>query len=103
MSNFTKDQRRLLLYLEDCAVNNDGKIRNECVNEVDRLYMKEWKESGFIKTGRICFEDIKGTKSTWVELSNEAWEKSALCRQARGMYLFEKRNYRTTEELKNDS
>jgi hypothetical protein len=83
LSEMTKDERSLLLYLETCAVDYGGKVESKHMNNDDFEIAKRWNESGFVKFGRIKFKSIIAGKDHWCELSDEAWSIAHQERKAR--------------------
>jgi hypothetical protein len=59
LSEFTKDEKSQLLYLETRLVDHAGRIDVRRMNDADWEIMHRWKKEGFVDFGRVCFEDIK--------------------------------------------
>lgn len=94
----TKDERSLLLYFEDCAVNKSGRTNGRHMNDEDSEVARRWNKSGFVNSGRIVHKHCDHSGSTWCRLSDEAWEKASKLRKERGQRLWENRNYTTTTD-----
>ena len=82
-----KEEKSLLLYLEDCLVNNSGKVTGAKMNQTDFDIAKKWKEERIIDLQRIPFHDINKNKSFpethTVRFSNKAWELAHKFRRER--------------------
>ncbi len=83
--SFNKAEKSLLLFLEDCIVNQSGKINLVHTNKEDRAILERWKKEKLIWFGRIKFEDIMNEKTHCVIFSDNAWELSAIFRKERGL------------------
>lgn len=95
----SKDERSLLLFLEDCAVNSSGRVNMNALNDADVELTNKWREEGFIDFGRIAFNDITKRGIThWCVLSDQAWELVSQERKARAGRLWSKRRWRTAQE-----
>jgi hypothetical protein len=79
----TKVEKSLLLYLESCVVDFAGKIDSTKMNHEDYKLAEKWNHQGFIKFGRISYDDIIGSKTHWVELSEHAWNHAITLRKER--------------------
>lgn len=94
LSEMSKDERSLLLYLESQATDYGGKLDARRMNADDFKILDRWKTSGFILGGRIAFEDIKThgqhTFDHWVVLSEDAWKLAHEERRARADRLMAK-------------
>ena len=102
LSEMTKDERSLLLFLETCAVDNTGLVYGPHMNDDDREISKRWNESGFIKFGRIAYASIQSfytPYANWCELSDDAFQLAHEERKARAVRMLTKRNWERTEEL----
>ena len=53
VKDMTKDDKSLLLYLETCAVDKEGKVDSRKMNEIDHGIAKCWDEAGFIVYRRM--------------------------------------------------
>ncbi|MEE9158957.1 MAG: hypothetical protein V3U60_11285 [Gammaproteobacteria bacterium] len=101
LSDMSRDERSLLLYLETCAVDLCGRVDGCHMNEDDFDIAKGWNESGFVSFGRIVIKDHNRQGGNWAELSEDAWElahKERRARQERNP-----RRYKTTAEKGQDS
>lgn len=102
LSDMTKDERSLLLYLETRAVDHAGLVDHRQMNDEDREIAKKWSEIGFIQYGRVAYYTItKETETDWVKLSDAAFELAHQERKARSERLWEKRSWMSTEEYRN--
>ncbi|MBA7599689.1 hypothetical protein ES703_06726 [subsurface metagenome] len=82
LDTMTSDEKRLLLYLETCAVDHGGKVDINHMNKEDLDIALKWNEEKFVKFGRIKFHSIK-IRWHWCELSEEAWNIAHAERKAR--------------------
>jgi len=99
----TKDELSLLLYFESRAVDNGGTVDTRHMNDIDMEIAKKWNSDGFVEFGRVCFEDIekaRGKYTHWCYLSDEAFVLAHSERKARAGRVWEKKNFATTEELR---
>lgn len=80
----TKDERSLLLYLETCIVDHDGRVNSASMNSADREIVAGWVECGFIEYGRIASEFVTRDGGNWVTFSDDAWLAAHKERRARG-------------------
>ena len=92
----TKDERSLLLYCEDCAVNKSGAMLPANLNDKDRKILKRWNTEGFVESDRITFNDMPGDRSLWCHLSDEAWSLAGDLRHARAVRCWEGKPWTTT-------
>ena len=85
----TREQRRLLLYLETCLVDGGGRVQGCKLNTEDHEQIDKWIEDGFIRFGRLPFDTIRAGTSTcfpkthWVRFSEECWPLVARYRRER--------------------
>ena len=78
----SKDEESILLYLETCLVDNNGRMEEKRMKEVDFRIMETWKMAGLIDYSRLPFKEIeklrKMTSSReythWVLFTDKAWE-----------------------------
>lgn len=98
---FTRDERRLLLYLETRIVDHSGRVNAAHMNRDDFEIVKRWDSEGFVGFGRIASEDCNSDGAHWVSFSDDAWETAHKERRARGDRLMASRRYMTTEEKRN--
>jgi hypothetical protein len=98
----TKDEKSLLLFLETQATDYGGRVDVRHMNEDDMNIADKWNKDGFLKFGRIRFKDIRqaGTRHSthWVVLSDKAWKDAHEERKARAKRMYDKRDWKTTEE-----
>lgn len=90
----------ILLYLEDCCVNQRGWVEAKRMNEQDILDIKKLKELGMIiEFKRIKFEVMQKlhkdvptkTLTHFVELSDDAYEQAHLRRKERAKRMIAQR------------
>lgn len=97
----TKAEISLLLYLETCAVDNEGRVKDQAMNDEDFVIAKQWHIDGFIKFGRVaslfCRDD---GRNHWVELTGPAWTVVHELRRARAEKAFGRRTWQTADELR---
>lgn len=98
LSEMTKDERSLLLFLETRAVDHAGKVQTAHMNADDFKIAASWDKTGFIKFGRVAFEDVNKFGSHWCSLSEEAWALAASERKARAGRTWTKRTWKTADE-----
>jgi hypothetical protein len=104
LETMTKDERSLLLFLEACAVDKWGKIDARHMNKLDLGIAERWDKEKFIGFGRIAYKFINTDKAAfgiathWCKLSDEAWKLAHEERKARGIRIWNKRDWKTTEE-----
>lgn len=73
------------------------------MNQDDWNIMEQWEMDGFVKYGRVAFDDyMQKMGEYWVELSNSAWKLAHQERKARSERMIEKREWIKTEELHGD-
>jgi len=92
----SKDERRLLTYLESCAVDHGGTVDQRRMNDADRAIAKIWKEIGYLtEWRRIPFDALPKSQNpahipSWlVKLSDEAWKDAHQERRNRHGRLLE--------------
>jgi len=100
----TKDEKSLLLYFETRAVDYEGKVDTCKMNSDDMKIAKMWNETGFVRFGRIAFNDITrinriAAVTHWCELSEEAWKAAHSLRKKRAERGLKNRTWNRTEEL----
>jgi hypothetical protein len=105
LSEMTKDERSLLLFLETCAVDQGGLVDIRHMNDDDKMIVEVWMGDGFIDYGRIKFHDIENFSHTngkqythWVNLSDEAFKLAHEERIARSKRLWNSRTWHRTGE-----
>lgn len=94
----TREQRSILLYLEDCAVNKSGQVDDRCINAEEVAIVSKWKQKGFIEYGRIVIKDVNKSGASWVKLSDGAFKLAHEERKARALRIWENKSYKTTKE-----
>lgn len=101
----TKDEERLLLYCETCAVDHDGRIDIRHLNSDDVAIMEKWDHTGFVESGRIAFNSFvqqAGKRSRWCRLSDLAWLVAHRERKLRAERGWEKRRWISTAEKRGE-
>jgi len=58
LSEWSKDEKNLLLFFEASMVDHRCKIDGRRMNKIDFDIAKKWDKAGFIKFGRLKMEDI---------------------------------------------
>jgi hypothetical protein len=94
----TKDELRLLLYLETQAVDHGGMVDARRMNAEDVKIAKQWTKAGFIDFGRIASDYCTETMTFWVCLSSEAWQAAHEGRKAKAARMWLARTWKTTDE-----
>jgi len=101
LSEMSKDEQSLLLYLEARVVDNSGSLDTRHTNDSDRKILEFWAENGFIKYGRITFKDATRIHATnWCQFSPEAWDLAHQERRDRAKRMWKNRSWDITEELR---
>jgi hypothetical protein len=98
LTEMTRTERSLLLYLESCAVDNAARLLSERMNNEDRKILDHWVEEGFVASGRIIASHFNRDGTLWIRLSETAWELAHGERRARATRAWDKRSYTTTAE-----
>jgi len=77
---WSKDERSIILYLETCLVDGNGKAAGARMNDVDFKNIERFVEEGLIKFGRLPFKEIEKMRGNfavvpthWIRFSEEAW------------------------------
>ena len=83
LSEMSKDERSLLLFLETCAVDHAGRVNADHTNAEDFEIAERWNKEGFIDFGRIYSKDCNHHGSNWCKLSEEAFQLAHEERQER--------------------
>lgn len=103
LSEFTRDEKSQLLYLETRIVDYAGKIDGRHMNAGDWEIMGRWRSVGFIDYGRICLEDAKsGNGADWCQFSGQAWEYAHKRRKLSAENRWENRTWKTTQEKREE-
>jgi len=97
LDTMTSDEKRLLLYLETCAVDYGGKVDTKRMNKEGMDIAKKWNDEGFVKFGRIKFHSII-VSTHWCELSDEAWNIAHAERKARCLRIMSKQTIDKTRD-----
>ena len=95
LSEMSKDERSLLLYIESVSVEYGGLIDSRKINVGDREILERWDQSGFISYSRLTWASIQTLHNKHctdlVYLSEEAWRLAHEERRARAFYGFSRR------------
>ncbi len=92
----TRDEQRLLLFLETCAVDHGGRVDVRHMNADDMATARRWNEGGLVEFGRIVAADHVGHGTHWCHLSAEAWTAAELARHDRADRMWANRKYART-------
>lgn len=103
LSELTTDEKSLLLFFEDCAVNKSGRVDAKKMNEEDLAIAQSWDASGFAEFGRITLNGASAYGANWCKLSDDAWTLAAQERKARANRLWKNRSWQTTKEKREQS
>lgn len=98
LSEFTRDELSLLLYLESCAVDFACAIDSRKMNAEDEAILTEWCEIGFAASGRVSSEFLTARLQRWAKLSDEGMALAQTARLERAKNGWAKRHWTTTEE-----
>jgi len=97
LSEMSKDERSILLYIECCAVDYGGLVDARKINKEDLEILKSWDKSGFVSFNRIGFDSLQTlvdkNKSYLVALSEDAWKFAHEERRARNVRMASKSPY----------
>ena len=99
LSEMTKDERSLLLYLESRATDQGGTVDARRMNKEDFDIAKRWNEDGFIEFGRVASCDLAIDRTYWVVLTPPAWDLAHQERIARADRMWDKRAWKMTSEV----
>jgi hypothetical protein len=102
LEEMTRDEKSLLLFLETCAVDLNGRVDVKHMNDEDMEIAKRWNSEKFIQFGRICSEDINSQGSHWCKLTINAFMDAHRLRLDRAHQGFTNKRYKTTEEKRNE-
>ena len=91
LSEMSREERSLLLFVETQAVDHGGALDRSRVNDADMEVLLDWHEDGFVMCGRLPSALAgpgarrgRGRCAThWVHLSDEAWRLAHEERRAR--------------------
>ena len=100
LTEMSRDERSLLLYLETRAVDHGGLVTTPQMNATDFENVEKWKAVGFIEFGRLTHESIEKLRGSthWVKLSEKAWLFAHQERRNRYERVNGSRTWQTTEE-----
>lgn len=100
ITELTKTEKSLLLFLECAAVDHAGIYRPESTNAEDCKLMDTWRDQGFIEHGRVASKWLKEGRTVWVYLSAEAFKLAHELREERALRMWGNKTYGTTHELR---
>jgi len=92
ISEFTRQEKSILLYAEDCLVNNLGRMVAIKMNEEDFVNLKRMQEEGLLHYGRLPWKEIERLKkyfnsltlpSYYVAFTDEAYTLAFAMRRER--------------------
>ncbi len=95
-----KDEKSLLLYIESCCVDNAGLYDPERMNETDRVILKRWTKERFVSHGRVFSGHLTARRAVWFKMSTAAFQVAHELRMARADRMWDNREWKSTEELK---
>jgi len=98
LSEMSKDERSLLLFLETRAVDFGGRVDTRHMNDIDMAIANRWNKESFVSFGRIVIRHHNSQGTHWCKLSEEAWELAHAERRQRELRLWHKRSWITTAE-----
>lgn len=98
MSEMTREERGLLLYLETRSVDYCGRVDQRRMNQADFEIVERWNKEGFISFGRIVHADAKESGAYWCRLHDEAISKAAELRRELAEKGWQGKMYETTAE-----
>ena len=97
LSELSKDERSLLLYIESCAVDQGGLVHNLRINAEKRDILERWNKDKFIFFSRITTASLKILRNKHqtgqVFLSENAWELAHKERRARNLRMLSTKPY----------
>lgn len=99
LSEYTKDERSLLLFFETAAVDYGGKLNARHMNDDDFKTADKWTIDGFITFERVASQCLPTDKPYAVFLSDDAWKIAHEERKNRAFRLNEKRKWLTISEI----
>lgn len=104
LSEMSKDERSLLLFLETCAVDNGGLIDVRHMNDDDFSIADDWQDKGIIEWGRLSFADVekygknRSPYSRYVIMSQQAFNLAHQERIERSIRMLKKRTWKKAGE-----
>ena len=102
LTDFSPDERSLLLFFETAAVDHGGALNTAHMNDADYEIAKQWVSGGFIEFGRIAARSLEIFKHSgrthYVVLSPEAVLLAQEERRARIERLAKKRSWKKAGE-----
>ncbi len=99
LSQMSRDERSLLLYLETRAVDHGGLVDVRHMNKEDFKIADIWNIDEFIMFDRIVYRDIVNKYECYgVRLTDNAWKLVHQERKERAERMWLKRNWLTTNE-----
>lgn len=79
----TRDEERLLLYLETCLVDNMGHVDPRRINAADVATIVRWMGFGFVDFVALPKDQQRPDRSHRVVFCDAAWEQAANARRRR--------------------
>ena len=103
LSDLTREQLSLLLFLECRATDHGGLVETPHMNESDIEQAAKWTADGFLAFGRLTSASIRSLHGSthWVTLSDEAWRLAHEERKARHARIYSRRTWVKTSETRN--
>ncbi len=98
ITDLTKPEKNLLLFLECCSVDYAGVYQPARINSEDLEIMDRWRDEGFIDHGRVSSEYLTRSRCVWAKLSPEAEDLAQQVRRERAARMWANREWTTTEE-----
>ena len=98
LSDLSKVERSLLLYLESRAVDYSGRVNAVQMNAEERAILARWADDGHIMYGRIVAKDHNDQGMEWVRLSPDFILLAQEERRERIARTWKTRYYTTTFE-----
>lgn len=111
LSDLTREEKSLLLFLETQAVDYGGLVNIAYMNDSDAEILERWTKEEFVQSGRVCAESIQrinnplgraSRKTMWVKLTTLAFSLAHKERKERAQRMWKKRAWKTTEEARNE-
>jgi hypothetical protein len=91
LSEMSKDERNLLLYIESVSVDYGGLVHSQRINDDDLEILKRWDEQGFVSYSRLTWDSVQSLhdkhNTNLVYLSEEAWKLAHEERRERNMRM----------------
>jgi len=106
MVELSKQERKILLYIEDCLVNKLGRLEGRRMNKEDIIAIDSLVKKGIVAHfGRLAWKVVeywanKGMDrpTHYVRLTDEGWKVAHQLRREKSERLISKENARLVEE-----